>query len=75
MKVFIHYSLVSRETGINTGSPELLSETGISLDPQKPASQCVLDGVRGCDSYMFYLFDKGKTVYEGPFAFRVYLVV
>jgi hypothetical protein len=25
---------------------------------------------RGCDSYMVYLFDKSKTVYEGPFASR-----
>uniref|UniRef100_A0A2K5NZ78 Inhibitor of nuclear factor kappa-B kinase subunit alpha n=2 Tax=Cercopithecinae TaxID=9528 RepID=A0A2K5NZ78_CERAT len=63
-------SRIERETGINTGSQELLSETGISLDPRKPASQCVLDGVRGCDSYMVYLFDKSKTVYEGPFASR-----
>uniref|UniRef100_A0A8C4LV23 Inhibitor of nuclear factor kappa-B kinase subunit alpha n=1 Tax=Equus asinus asinus TaxID=83772 RepID=A0A8C4LV23_EQUAS len=62
-------SRIERETGINTGSQELLSETGISLDPRKPASQCVLDG-RGCDSYMVYLFDKSKTVYEGPFASR-----
>ena len=38
-------SRIERETGINTGSKELLSEMGISLDPRKPASQCVLDGV------------------------------
>lgn len=38
-------SRIERETGISTGSQELLSETGISLDPRKPASQCVLDGV------------------------------
>ncbi|KAI5245696.1 Inhibitor Of Nuclear Factor Kappa-B Kinase Subunit Alpha [Manis pentadactyla] len=63
-------SRIERETGINTGSQELLSEMGNSLDPRKPASQCVLDGVRGCDSYMVYLFDKSKTVYEGPFASR-----
>jgi inhibitor of nuclear factor kappa-B kinase subunit alpha len=63
-------SRIERETGINTGSQELLSGTGISLDPRKPASQCVLDGVRGYDSYMVYLFDKSKTVYEGPFASR-----
>lgn len=25
---------------------------------------------RGCDSYMVYLFDKSKTVYDGPFASR-----
>uniref|UniRef100_A0A8B9PGW0 Inhibitor of nuclear factor kappa-B kinase subunit alpha n=1 Tax=Apteryx owenii TaxID=8824 RepID=A0A8B9PGW0_APTOW len=58
------------ETGISTGNQELLLETGICLDPRKPASQCVIDGVRGWDSYMVYLFDKSKTVYEGPFASR-----
>ncbi|XP_044518810.1 inhibitor of nuclear factor kappa-B kinase subunit alpha [Gracilinanus agilis] len=63
-------SRIEHETGINTASQELLLEMGISLDPRKPASQCVLDGVRGCDSYMVYLFDKSKIVYEGPFASR-----
>ncbi|XP_074088720.1 inhibitor of nuclear factor kappa-B kinase subunit alpha isoform X2 [Macrotis lagotis] len=63
-------SRIEQETGINTASQELLLEMGISLDPRKPASQCVLDGVRGCDSYMVYLFDKSKIVYEGPFASR-----
>uniref|UniRef100_A0A8C9FQN9 Inhibitor of nuclear factor kappa-B kinase subunit alpha n=1 Tax=Pavo cristatus TaxID=9049 RepID=A0A8C9FQN9_PAVCR len=58
------------ETGISTGNQELLLETGICLDPRKPASQCVIDGVRGWDSYMVYLFDKSKTVYDGPFASR-----
>ncbi|KAM7102256.1 inhibitor of nuclear factor kappa-B kinase subunit alpha-like isoform 2-T2 [Ciconia maguari] len=57
------------ETGISTGNQELLLETGICLDPRKPASQCVIDG-RGWDSYMVYLFDKSKTVYDGPFASR-----
>lgn len=33
------------ETGISTGNQELLLETGICLDPRKPASQCVIDGV------------------------------
>ncbi|KAM9068822.1 inhibitor of nuclear factor kappa-B kinase subunit alpha isoform X1 [Sarcophilus harrisii] len=63
-------SRIEQETGISTASQELLLEMGISLDPRKPASQCVLDGVRGCDSYMVYLFDKSKIVYEGPFASR-----
>ncbi|XP_068927391.1 inhibitor of nuclear factor kappa-B kinase subunit alpha isoform X3 [Petaurus breviceps papuanus] len=63
-------SRIEQETGINTASQELLLEMGLSLDPRKPASQCVLDGVRGCDSYMVYLFDKSKIVYEGPFASR-----
>uniref|UniRef100_A0A8B9DH05 Inhibitor of nuclear factor kappa-B kinase subunit alpha n=1 Tax=Anser cygnoides TaxID=8845 RepID=A0A8B9DH05_ANSCY len=60
---------IEYETGISTGNQELLLETGICLDPRKPASQCVIDG-RGWDSYMVYLFDKSKTVYDGPFASR-----
>ncbi|XP_075697963.1 inhibitor of nuclear factor kappa-B kinase subunit alpha isoform X2 [Rhinoderma darwinii] len=60
-------SSVERETGITTCNQELLLEMGVSLDPRKPASQCVIDGVRGWDSYMVYLFDKSKTAYEGPF--------
>ncbi|XP_069609116.1 inhibitor of nuclear factor kappa-B kinase subunit alpha [Ranitomeya imitator] len=58
---------IEKETGITTCNQELLLEMGISLDPRKPASQCVIDGVRGWDSYMVYLFDKSKTAYEGPF--------
>lgn len=60
-------SCIERETGITTCNQELLLEMGVSLDPRKPASQCVIDGVRGWDSYMVYLFDKSKTAYEGPF--------
>ncbi|XP_063814714.1 inhibitor of nuclear factor kappa-B kinase subunit alpha [Pseudophryne corroboree] len=60
-------SRVERETGIGTCNQELLLEMGVSLDPRKPASQCVIDGVRGWDSYMVYLFDKSKATYEGPF--------
>ncbi|KAM4033758.1 inhibitor of nuclear factor kappa-B kinase subunit alpha isoform 2-T3 [Anomaloglossus baeobatrachus] len=60
-------SRIEKETGISTCNQELLLEMGISLDPRKPASQCVIDGVRGWDSYMVYLFDKSKTAYEGPF--------
>ncbi|XP_061490722.1 inhibitor of nuclear factor kappa-B kinase subunit alpha isoform X2 [Rhineura floridana] len=63
-------SRIESETGISTGNQELLLEMGICLDPRKPASQCVIDGVRGWDSYMVYLFDKSKTIYEGPFASR-----
>ncbi|XP_062989260.1 inhibitor of nuclear factor kappa-B kinase subunit alpha [Elgaria multicarinata webbii] len=63
-------SRIESETRINTGNQELLLEMGICLDPRKPASQCVIDGVRGWDSYMVYLFDKSKTIYEGPFASR-----
>ncbi|XP_072280422.1 inhibitor of nuclear factor kappa-B kinase subunit alpha [Pyxicephalus adspersus] len=60
-------SRIEKETGISTCNQELLLEMGVSLDPRKPASQCVIDGVRGWDSYMVYLFDKSKTTYEGPF--------
>ncbi|KAG8552633.1 hypothetical protein GDO81_004616 [Engystomops pustulosus] len=60
-------SSIERETGIATCNQELLLEMGVSLDPRKPASQCVIEGVRGWDSYMVYLFDKSKTAYEGPF--------
>ncbi|XP_069836938.1 inhibitor of nuclear factor kappa-B kinase subunit alpha [Dendropsophus ebraccatus] len=60
-------SRIERETGIATCNQELLLEMGVSLDPRKSASQCVIDGVRGWDSYMVYLFDKSKTAYEGPF--------
>ncbi|XP_053164761.1 inhibitor of nuclear factor kappa-B kinase subunit alpha isoform X2 [Hemicordylus capensis] len=63
-------SRIASETGISTGNQELLLEMGFCLDPRKPASQCVIDGVRGWDSYMVYLFDKSKTIYEGPFASR-----
>nr|XP_008115965.1 PREDICTED: inhibitor of nuclear factor kappa-B kinase subunit alpha [Anolis carolinensis] len=63
-------SRIESETGISTGNQDLLLEMGICLDPRKPASQCVIDGIRGWDSYMVYLFDKSKTIYEGPFASR-----
>ncbi|KAH0624386.1 hypothetical protein JD844_031792 [Phrynosoma platyrhinos] len=63
-------SRIETETGISTGNQDLLLEMGICLDPRKPASQCVIDGIRGWDSYMVYLFDKSKTIYEGPFASR-----
>lgn len=46
------YSLQKRiegETKIEVVNQELLQETGVSLDPRKPAAQCVLDGVvRDC---------------------------
>ncbi|XP_042313530.1 inhibitor of nuclear factor kappa-B kinase subunit alpha isoform X2 [Sceloporus undulatus] len=63
-------SRIETETGISTGNQDLLLEMGVCLDPRKPASQCVIDGIRGWDSYMVYLFDKSKTIYEGPFASR-----
>uniref|UniRef100_F6U1Y1 Inhibitor of nuclear factor kappa-B kinase subunit alpha n=1 Tax=Xenopus tropicalis TaxID=8364 RepID=F6U1Y1_XENTR len=38
-------SRIETETGISTCNQELLLEMGVSLDPRKPASQCVIDGV------------------------------
>ncbi|XP_061665847.1 inhibitor of nuclear factor kappa-B kinase subunit alpha-like isoform X1 [Syngnathoides biaculeatus] len=58
------------ESGIHVVHQELLQETGVSLDPRKPAAQCVLDGVRGWDAYIVYLFDKSATEYSGPFSAR-----
>uniref|UniRef100_A0AAR2JS31 Inhibitor of nuclear factor kappa-B kinase subunit alpha n=1 Tax=Pygocentrus nattereri TaxID=42514 RepID=A0AAR2JS31_PYGNA len=60
------------ETKIEHLNQELLQETGVMLDPRKPAAQCVLDGVvrRGWDSYIVYLFDKSLTKYSGPFTAR-----
>uniref|UniRef100_A0A671YKL8 Inhibitor of nuclear factor kappa-B kinase subunit alpha n=1 Tax=Sparus aurata TaxID=8175 RepID=A0A671YKL8_SPAAU len=58
---------IEAETRIEVVNQELLQETGVSLDPRKPAAQCVLDGVRGWDSYIVYLFDRSITTYSGPF--------
>uniref|UniRef100_A0A673M8D2 Inhibitor of nuclear factor kappa-B kinase subunit alpha n=1 Tax=Sinocyclocheilus rhinocerous TaxID=307959 RepID=A0A673M8D2_9TELE len=52
---------IETETKIELLNQELLQETGVMLDPRKPAAQCVLDGVRGWDSYIVYLFDKSLT--------------
>lgn len=44
---------IEAETKIEEVNQELLQETGVSLDPRKPAAQCVLDGVvrsRFCSS-------------------------
>lgn len=38
---------IEAETKIEHLNQELLQETGVSLDPRKPAAQCVLDGVVG----------------------------
>ncbi|XP_034049586.1 inhibitor of nuclear factor kappa-B kinase subunit alpha-like isoform X2 [Thalassophryne amazonica] len=62
---------IEAETKIEVVNQELLQETGVSLDPRKPAAQCVLDGVRGWDSYIVYLFDKSITMYAGSFIGRV----
>uniref|UniRef100_A0A3P9JPR2 Inhibitor of nuclear factor kappa-B kinase subunit alpha n=1 Tax=Oryzias latipes TaxID=8090 RepID=A0A3P9JPR2_ORYLA len=61
---------IEGETKIEVVNQELLHETGVSLDPRKPAAQCALDGVRGWDSYVVYLFDKSLTKYSGPFSAR-----
>uniref|UniRef100_A0A3Q3VQP5 Inhibitor of nuclear factor kappa-B kinase subunit alpha n=1 Tax=Mola mola TaxID=94237 RepID=A0A3Q3VQP5_MOLML len=61
---------IEAETKIEVVNQELLQETGVSLDPRKPAAQCVLEGVRGWDSYIVYLFDKSITTYSGPFSAR-----
>uniref|UniRef100_A0A674NUI0 Inhibitor of nuclear factor kappa-B kinase subunit alpha n=1 Tax=Takifugu rubripes TaxID=31033 RepID=A0A674NUI0_TAKRU len=63
---------IEAETKIDVANQELLQETGVSLDPRKPAAQCVLDGVVGSrwDSYIVYLFDKSITTYSGPFSAR-----
>uniref|UniRef100_A0AAY5EL45 Inhibitor of nuclear factor kappa-B kinase subunit alpha n=1 Tax=Electrophorus electricus TaxID=8005 RepID=A0AAY5EL45_ELEEL len=60
---------IEAETKIEHLNQELLQETGVMLDPRKPAAQCVLDG-RGWDSYIVYLFDKSLTKYSGPFTAR-----
>lgn len=39
---------IEAETKIEVANQELLQETGVSLDPRKPAAQCVLDGVVSC---------------------------
>jgi len=36
---------IEGETKIEPLNQELLQETGVTLDPRKPAAQCVLDGV------------------------------
>ena len=36
---------IETETKIELVNQELLQETGVSLDPRKPAPQCVLEGV------------------------------
>ncbi|KAI2657816.1 Inhibitor of nuclear factor kappa-B kinase subunit alpha [Labeo rohita] len=61
---------IETETRIELLNQELLQETGVMLDPRKPAAQCVLDGVRGWDSYIVYLFDKSLTKYSGPLTAR-----
>ncbi|XP_031812543.1 inhibitor of nuclear factor kappa-B kinase subunit alpha isoform X3 [Sarcophilus harrisii] len=46
----------------------------LDLTLKQPGCFVLMDQIlnlkRGCDSYMVYLFDKSKIVYEGPFASR-----
>ncbi|KAM3606237.1 uncharacterized protein V6R79_013243 [Siganus canaliculatus] len=58
------------QTHISPLSQELLLETGISLDPRRPPSHCLPDGLRGCDSSIVFLFDKSLTKYSGPLTAR-----
>ncbi|XP_011601695.1 inhibitor of nuclear factor kappa-B kinase subunit alpha-like isoform X1 [Takifugu rubripes] len=51
-------------------SQELLLETGVSLDPRRPPSQCLPDGLQGCDSCIVFLFDKSLNKYSGPLTAR-----
>lgn len=45
---------IEGETKIEVVNQELLQETGVSLDPRKPAAQCVLDGVVRSHSITFW---------------------
>uniref|UniRef100_A0A8C4GFT2 Inhibitor of nuclear factor kappa-B kinase subunit alpha n=1 Tax=Dicentrarchus labrax TaxID=13489 RepID=A0A8C4GFT2_DICLA len=49
---------IEAETKIEVVNQELLQETGVSLDPRKPAAQCVLDGV--VSSVDFTLLQEAK---------------
>uniref|UniRef100_A0A672L2G6 Inhibitor of nuclear factor kappa-B kinase subunit alpha n=1 Tax=Sinocyclocheilus grahami TaxID=75366 RepID=A0A672L2G6_SINGR len=60
---------IETETNIELLNQELLQETGVMLDPRKPAAQCV-KSLRGWDSYIVYLFDKSLTKYSGPLTAR-----
>ncbi|KAG5262726.1 hypothetical protein AALO_G00278200 [Alosa alosa] len=53
------------ETGVAAGDQEILQKVGVSLDPRKSAAQCVMEGLKGWDSNMVFLFDKTVTKYTG----------
>ncbi|XP_031417353.1 inhibitor of nuclear factor kappa-B kinase subunit alpha-like isoform X2 [Clupea harengus] len=61
---------VERETGVAARDQEILLKVGVSLDPRKPARQCVTEGLKDWDSNMVFLFDKTLTKYRGPFSTR-----
>uniref|UniRef100_A0A3P8VNQ5 Inhibitor of nuclear factor kappa-B kinase subunit alpha n=1 Tax=Cynoglossus semilaevis TaxID=244447 RepID=A0A3P8VNQ5_CYNSE len=58
------------QSHISPLSQELLLETGISLDPRRPPTQCLPDGLRGWDSFIVFLFDKSLIKYSGPLTAR-----
>uniref|UniRef100_A0A671YM40 Inhibitor of nuclear factor kappa-B kinase subunit alpha n=1 Tax=Sparus aurata TaxID=8175 RepID=A0A671YM40_SPAAU len=58
------------QSHISPLSQELLLETGISLDPRRPPSHCLPEGLRGCDSSIVFLFDKSLNKYSGPLTAR-----
>ncbi|XP_031417352.1 inhibitor of nuclear factor kappa-B kinase subunit alpha-like isoform X1 [Clupea harengus] len=61
---------VERETGVAARDQEILLKVGVSLDPRKPARQCVTEGLKDWDSNTVFLFDKTLTKYTGPFSTR-----
>uniref|UniRef100_A0A672NQW3 Inhibitor of nuclear factor kappa-B kinase subunit alpha n=1 Tax=Sinocyclocheilus grahami TaxID=75366 RepID=A0A672NQW3_SINGR len=67
---------IETETKIELLNQELLQETGVMLDPRKPAAQSAIyypfyfNFQRGWDSYIVYLFDKSLTKYSGPLTAR-----
>ncbi|XP_068597098.1 inhibitor of nuclear factor kappa-B kinase subunit alpha-like [Brachionichthys hirsutus] len=58
------------QTHISPLNQELLLDTGISLDPRRPPSHCLPDGVRGHDSSIVFLFDTSLSKYAGPLTAR-----
>uniref|UniRef100_A0A3Q3WPV4 Inhibitor of nuclear factor kappa-B kinase subunit alpha n=1 Tax=Mola mola TaxID=94237 RepID=A0A3Q3WPV4_MOLML len=58
------------QSHISPLSQELLLETGISLDPRRPLSHCLPDGLQGYDSCTVFLFDKSLNKYSGPLTAR-----
>ncbi|XP_026164677.1 inhibitor of nuclear factor kappa-B kinase subunit alpha-like isoform X2 [Mastacembelus armatus] len=58
------------QTHISPLNQELLLETGVSLDPRRPPTHCLPDGLQGWDSFIVFLFDKSLTKYSGPLTAR-----
>ncbi|XP_028822883.1 inhibitor of nuclear factor kappa-B kinase subunit alpha-like isoform X2 [Denticeps clupeoides] len=49
---------IEAEVQVTVTDQELLYKTGVSLDPRKPAAQCVTDTLKGWDSNAIFLFSK-----------------